>query len=119
MRGVEPVAVQDTERGGEERGWDEKVSRFGGKVKIEEVLTYKVAPAWNDEKLQGKGRAWGEERSKGKECVSKKDRGYRRGRGEQQAEEEQSRTRGKGGSIRGGSRNSGGTRRRSRAGSKF
>lgn len=59
------------------------MSQFGGKVNIEEVLSYKVAPAWNEEKVQGEERAWGEESSKGKECVSKK------GRGEKQAGEEQ------------------------------
>ncbi|VFV38740.1 Hypothetical predicted protein [Lynx pardinus] len=37
----------------EKREWGEKVSRLGGKVRIEKVLTDKVAPGWKEKKVQG------------------------------------------------------------------
>nr|XP_060506970.1 cation channel sperm-associated auxiliary subunit gamma isoform X3 [Panthera onca] len=88
----------------EKREWGEKVSRLGGKVRIEKVLTDKVAPEWKEKKVQGEEKARGEgkdsgqKRSQGKERVSKGDgRGFKRGRGEGQAREEQlSKDQGKG-----------------------
>ncbi|XP_047691559.1 cation channel sperm-associated auxiliary subunit gamma isoform X4 [Prionailurus viverrinus] len=88
----------------EKREWGEKVSRLGGKVRIEKVLTDKVAPGWKEKKVQGEekargeGKASGEKRSQGKERVSKGGgRGFRRGRGEGQDREEQlSKDQGKG-----------------------
>ncbi|XP_042824592.1 cation channel sperm-associated protein subunit gamma isoform X4 [Panthera tigris] len=55
----------------EKREWGEKVSRLGGKVRIEKVLTDKVAPEWKEKKVQGEekargeGKASGEKRSQG------------------------------------------------------
>ncbi|XP_044901940.1 cation channel sperm-associated protein subunit gamma isoform X10 [Felis catus] len=88
----------------EKREWGEKVSRLGGMVRIEKVLTDKVAPGWKEKKVQGEekargeGKASGEKRSQGKERVSKGGgRGFRRGRGEGQDREEQlSKDQGKG-----------------------
>lgn len=72
------------------------MSGFRGKVRIKKVLTDKVAPTRNEEKLQdeervrSEGKTSGEESSQGKESVSKeKGRGHRRGRGKELAWEEQ------------------------------
>ncbi|XP_027475433.2 cation channel sperm-associated protein subunit gamma isoform X10 [Zalophus californianus] len=81
------------EKGGKGE-WDQKMSRFGGKVRTEKTLADKIAPAWNEKKGQGEekarseGKASGEERSRGRERVSKENgRGSTRGRGEGQAQE--------------------------------
>nr|XP_021556639.1 cation channel sperm-associated protein subunit gamma [Neomonachus schauinslandi] len=53
--------------------WDQKVSRFGGKMRTEKALTDKIAPAWNEKKGQGEekarseGKASGGERFRGRE----------------------------------------------------
>ncbi|XP_034879467.1 cation channel sperm-associated protein subunit gamma [Mirounga leonina] len=53
--------------------WDQKVSRFGGKMRPEKALTDKIAPAWNEKKGQGEekarseGKASGGERFRGRE----------------------------------------------------
>lgn len=52
------------ERGGE-KGGGEKVSGFRGKVRIKKVLTDKVAPTRNEEKLQDEERVRSEGKTSG------------------------------------------------------
>lgn len=63
MLDAEPVAVKGLERGGKERSWDENVSRFGGKAKVEEVLACKVPPRVE----------------RGGACMARRDRKAKRG----------------------------------------
>ncbi|XP_034528351.1 cation channel sperm-associated protein subunit gamma isoform X3 [Ailuropoda melanoleuca] len=59
------------EKGREKGVWGQKVSRFGGKVRTEKVLTDKIAPSWNEKKVQSEEKARSEGKASGSSHVAR------------------------------------------------